>query len=272
MKYNKLATLIPVYNPGNKLRKTLLALSAMEHGHIIIVNDGGEEDITYLREEIGIDFTLINLPFNVGITKALNAGLRYCINKGYDLLARIDAGDIPINDRFSKQVKYLSDNPDCSLVGCQVKVINDSGGLEFFYKNSTSGKDLKNAMFTRNAFFHCSVMFRLSTIKEVGYYDESYILAQDYELFFRISRKYNVGLIDEILMLDLYNPDGLSYSRRNEQLRAKLRAQIRYFSPSNINSYVGIIKSLLIISLPDKLIWEAKKIIRNRKWRKQRRK
>lgn len=264
MQSSRLAVLIPIYNPGDKLRGTLAAMAAMEHGDIVIVNDGGREDVSGLREALGVDFTLVELPSNVGITKALNAGLKHCLDNGYEFVARIDAGDIPVNDRFVKQMAYLDQHPDCQLVGCQVEIRNMEGGFEFLHANPTASRDLKKAMYTRNAFFHCSVMFRTSIVRAIGGYDESYLVAQDYEFFFRISNRYEVGLINEVLVYDLYNPNGISYSRRGEQLRAKLRAQLKYFSPFILQSYVGIAKSIAIIALPDRLVWEAKKVIKNR--------
>lgn len=259
----ELAILIPVFNPGDKLRRSLDALVTMECGTVIIVNDGGKEDLSYVTEYPGLRATLIDLPENAGITKALNIGLQHCLDAGYAYIARLDAGDIPISNRFAKQARFLDEHPDHAMVGCQVEIRNLDGEFEFFFTNPTSSTELKKAMYTRNAFFHCSVMFRAEVVRKLGGYDETFPVAQDYEFFFRICTHYPTGLIDEVLVHDLYNPKGISYSRRAEQLRAKLRVQLRYFSPLEIRSYAGVIKSLVIILLPDTLTWHVKRIVKN---------
>lgn len=261
MTLDNLAILIPVHNPADKLSRTLKAVAAMPHGKVVVVDDGGTEDLS-VHQSI-VNFDLVTIPDNVGITKALNIGLQHCFQLGVAYIARIDAGDIPVNDRFRKQIAYLENNPECQLVGCQVEVRNANGDLEFYFLNPPAPRKLKRAMYTRNAFFHCSVMFRASILQEIGVYNETFPVAQDYELFFRIAQAYEVGLVDEVLVYDLYNPKGISYSRRNEQLRAKLRVQLMYFSRCDFRSYLGIAKSIIIIALPDKLVWVIKKRFKN---------
>ena len=50
---------------------------------------------------------------NMGLTKSLNRGL--AVAKG-EYIARMDADDISVPDRFAKQVAFLDENPDDSFV------------------------------------------------------------------------------------------------------------------------------------------------------------
>ena len=51
---------------------------------------------------------------NTGIVGALNNGLK-AVRGRY--VARMDADDISLPDRFMRQVRYLDDTPGCVLVG-----------------------------------------------------------------------------------------------------------------------------------------------------------
>lgn len=261
----RLATLIPVYNPDAKLKSTLLALNETWHGDLFIVNDGSDPNkVMELVSGVPIKCEILNIEKNVGITKALNVGLHHIMDLGYRYIARIDAGDIPVNNRFVKQFNFLEENQDVGMVGGQVEVVNLDGTHEFFHINPQEHDDIKKAMYLRNAFFHCVVMYRVDVIRKVGFYDETYKVAQDYEFFLRITHGSKVAIINEVLMLDLYNPSGISYARRSEQLRSKLRAQLKYMNISSIYSLGGIAKSLIVIAFPDKLVWAVKKFIKNR--------
>lgn len=260
---NSIAILIPVYNPGSKLRDTLDSIAHLDLSFtdivVVIVNDGGDgEDIDECISISSLNINLISLIRNGGITAALNAGLEYIESNRFKYVARIDAGDIAINNRIRKQFDYLEENPNVAMVGSQVEVINLQGNTEHFIINSPSERILKSQMFLKNVFFHCSVMYKVSILGEIGKYNSKYLVAQDYDFFFRICESYKVGIIDEILTKDLYNPNGISYSRRQEQLVAKLRIQVDHFDFMQVTAYLGIVKSIIILSIPTALVLKFK--------------
>ena len=54
---------------------------------------------------------------------------------------------------------------------------------------------------------------------------------EDYEFFFRISKKFRVSNIDEVLIKKEINPNSISLSKRKVQLKSRLRIQLNYFNP-----------------------------------------
>src|SRR5690606_3842844 len=59
-------------------------------------------------------FTIVSLEKNVGLGKALNAGLEKCRN---ELVARMDSDDISVKDRCELQVQEFLKNEKLSIVG-----------------------------------------------------------------------------------------------------------------------------------------------------------
>ena len=59
-----------------------------------------------------------------GLTKSLNVGLKLC--RG-EYVARMDADDVSLPQRFEKQLKVLEGNPACLVVGCWCARIDAEG-------------------------------------------------------------------------------------------------------------------------------------------------
>ena len=107
---------------------------------------------------------------NVGLTMALNEGLKYC---KYDYVARMDSDDISSPQRFTKQLNFLSKNPNTTLVGSNVLEFMYNINNIIFRKNVPSDY---NAIATyikyRNPVNHMSVIFKKKDILKVGGYTD----------------------------------------------------------------------------------------------------
>lgn len=66
----------------------------------------------------------------------LNDLLDICFKDGYEYIARMDADDISMQNRFEKQMTYLHAHPEIDVVGGAIEEIDensDSRGKEIFY-------------------------------------------------------------------------------------------------------------------------------------------
>ena len=64
--------------------------------------------------EIPIDHQVIKNEGRMGLAFSLNRGLEYCSR---DWVARMDADDIAMPERFSEQMSYLARNPSVAVLG-----------------------------------------------------------------------------------------------------------------------------------------------------------
>ncbi len=133
----------------------------------------------YLIDNIIVLQTAIsNLPFS------LNLGLHQAKGK---YIARIDTGDIAVKNRIQLQTDYLNTRDNIELVGSNYILI-DEHGLEI----STSSlpittKSIEKFMPISNPICHPSVMFRKSTVLNLGGY-RSQTASEDFDLWIRISQ------------------------------------------------------------------------------------
>jgi len=133
----------------------------------------------YNQDNIIVLLTAIaNLPFS------LNLGLHHAKGK---YIARIDTGDIAVKNRIQIQTNYLNMNNDIELVGSNY-ILTDEHGM----KVSSSSlpimtRKIEWLMPISNPICHPSVMFRKSTILNLGGY-RCQTCAEDFDLWIRISQ------------------------------------------------------------------------------------
>lgn len=182
----------------------------------IIVDDGsdvatGERLQMWAGRDLRI--RLHKLPVNVGLTKALNAGLK--LARG-DYLARQDADDISESRRLTAQLEYLALHPEVDAVGTDAVLIDVSGNTIGDMKIDPELQGLSR----RNLLVHGSMLFRLRVFDLLGGYDERMRLSQDYELYLRMLRLHGmkIGVLPETHYRLRQHPASLSSRRVFRQL------------------------------------------------------
>jgi glycosyltransferase involved in cell wall biosynthesis len=159
---------------------------------------------------------LIKNKTNLGLTKNLNVGLRKA--KG-EFIARMDADDVSLPNRFATEVQFLDKHPDVALAGTWADIINNEGKIIGEIKYTTEHKQIRRNMTERSQIIHPSVMFRKRIVNEVGMYDEKLRTAQDYEYFARVMSKFKVANIPKKLLhyrWDFSQNEGFKKNRQQE--------------------------------------------------------
>ena len=91
------------------------------------------------------------------------------MTKDYEYIARMDADDISMPDRFEKQLVYLHTHQKVECLGTWVIEIN-SKGEEYYRKQMPETYDESINMFRkRDCMIHPIVMCRRSYIEEAGF-------------------------------------------------------------------------------------------------------
>ncbi|ADH64588.1 glycosyl transferase family 2 [Allomeiothermus silvanus DSM 9946] len=257
----RVALLIPVYNDQKGLEFSLSTLPTEIPLGVVVVDDGSQPPITLPELPFPHQGYLLRLEQNQGIEHALNHGLEWILTRGYEYVARLDAGDIALPGRFLAQLRFLEEHPDYALVGGQVRFVDLQGNTITKKRYHTVDADLRRSMHVRNSFPHPTVMMRARVLQEIGFYSDRYKAAEDYELFFRILKRFKVAnLPDEVLIYRL-NPNGISSRKRNMQLWSTLRVMLCHFNPRLIESYLGLFKCIFTFIFPKRIIAFVKKVL-----------
>lgn len=169
---------------------------------IVLIKDGPltpalDDIITNYARQIPF-LKVFTLEKNIGLGAALNFGVTVCEN---ELIARMDSDDIAMKDRFRKQIKFMSDNPDIVASGGHIEEFsNTPGDLGKIKKVPTTLEGIRSFARLRNPMNHPTVIFRKSAVLSVGSYKEM-SLFEDYYLWLRLLKKgYRLENIDETLL------------------------------------------------------------------------
>ncbi len=261
----KIALLIPVYNDQEGLERTLSSLPVEVPLDVMVVDDGSSPSIRLPGLPSPHRGFLLRLDKNRGIEHALNHGLTWILERGYQYVARLDAGDIALPSRFAKQLTFLEEHPEYALVGGQVRFVDREGREIFRERFPMHHDDIRRIMHARSCFIHPAVMMRAEVLREVGLYSDRFKAAEDYELFFRITRRFKVANLEEYVALCEVNPRGISLSKRRRQVLSRLKVMLLYFDPFLKESWLGLVKNTVLLFLPVPWIQKLKRLLEN--WR-----
>ena len=194
-----------------------------------------------LRIKILIPKGCRNLP------GALNFGLKQATGQ---FIARMDADDVAVPERFEKQVNFLRANSEISIVGSNVELIDYYGNFIKVRSYPSSQRQIKRSMNFLNPVAHPAAMIRTSALLEIGGYDESFDAAEDYELWFRLMRSgYKFANLQESL---LFYRIGNVQARNNKDWMNVLKIKLKNLS-FDFNSFLtvlGLLQNLLFLIIP----------------------
>jgi glycosyltransferase involved in cell wall biosynthesis len=155
-------------------------LNTLQPYETLIVADGPLTDnLLSIINDLSLNnkVRLIQLPCNLGLAGALNAGLSEVKTK---FTLRADADDINRPNRFELLVEKLREGFD--LVGSAVREI-DKAGAEVAYRSCPlTESGIRQFARKRNPFNHMTVGFRTAAVIEAGGYPSIY-LKEDYALW-----------------------------------------------------------------------------------------
>ena len=166
---------------------------------MIIINDGSTDDsasIINLYQDARIK--LVNHQTNRGLVYSRNVGINLA---RAEYVAWLDSDDISETTRLEKQVKFLNDYPDVGLVGSWVSIIDENGHpAGENCQCETDSKSLPILLLFKNRFVQSSMMVRRE-ILAYEMYREEFPLAEDFDLWVRISKRTKIANIPENIVL-----------------------------------------------------------------------
>lgn len=247
---HSIALLIPVYNDPNGLARSLRNLPAEFALDVVVVDDGSDPPLSPPEPPPPHRLFLLRLEQNGGITRALNHGLSWILEQGYPYVARLDAGDVALPGRFQAQVSFLEAHPEYALVGGQARFVDPEGRETHRERFPTEDGEIRRVMHARNPFLHPAVTMRVAALREVGFYSEAYPAAEDFELFWRLARRYKVANLKQEVVEYVVSPTGISGKRRRRQILTRLRILLENFDPRVRESWLGLIKNTALLFAP----------------------
>ena len=220
----KISVVMSVYNGEKHLRESIESIlnQTFTDFEFIIVNDGSTDNsLEIIKSYDDERIKIINNEENIGLTKSLNKAIKQA--RGV-YIARQDADDISLSNRLELQFKFLEKHPEVALLGTGIYVIDENGDE---IEKRIMHPNPKRSLLKGNRFIHGSVMFRKSVIDELGAYNETLRYSQDYELWLRLSKEYDVrNLTVPLYKLRMHKSSILSRKVEEQQMYAVLARKL----------------------------------------------
>jgi hypothetical protein len=90
-------------------------------------------------------------------------------------------------------------------------------------------------------------------MSRLGSYPIDYPMAEDYAFFWKFVSRFETANLQAALVSCEINPNGLSISKRKQQLQSRLRLQLRY-ARANAATVYGVIKTLALMAIPYSMV------------------
>lgn len=254
----KISVIMGLYNSEATLAASLDSLLAQTYQDFeVILCEDGSRDHTYeiaesYREKFNDSFVLLKNETNRGLAYSLNRCLS-AANGEY--IARMDADDCAVTERFAKQVQFLDRHPQYGWVGSTAVLFDESGT---WGTRSVVEKPLKKDFLMTSPFIHPTVLFRKEVLEAANGYiiSKATQRAEDYDLFMRL---YALGYRG-------YNfQEPLLYYRENEETFTRRRyrhrmdeAVIRYKGFQRLDllpkGILYVLKPLVVGLIPQRIL------------------
>ncbi|MDD3363439.1 MAG: glycosyltransferase [Syntrophomonas sp.] len=200
MRNPQVSVLMPVYNSERYLREaidSILNQTFSDFEFIIVLDPSDDNSKTIIESYTDPRIILVQNDVKLGLALSLNQGL--IIARG-EYVARMDADDISLPERLSRQLDFMEKNPRIGISGTSIKTIGNHAGIVI---NHTSDPEMiRSFMLFQPHMTHPTVIMRRALIDQHHFaYDPTFFKAEDYKLWSIYSRSFPLSNLNEVLLL-----------------------------------------------------------------------
>lgn len=112
----KLLIIVPAYNEEASLPGVIQDLRRnIPSADVLVVNDGSRDATARVARELGV--TVLDLPFNLGIGGAMQAGYQYAAQNSYDVAVQFDGDGQHVASEIEKLLRPLEAGAADLIIG-----------------------------------------------------------------------------------------------------------------------------------------------------------
>jgi glycosyltransferase involved in cell wall biosynthesis len=228
----RVSVLMPVRNEEKNISSSIgSVLSQTMEDWELIVADNGSSDRSW---DLAMEFRKTDERIkvfrnrNLGFTHSLNLLIGLAQGR---YLARLDADDEFLPEKLAEQCSLLDDNTETLMVAGRCSITDESGTQLYEHGPPATAEETRWSIIFRNEFWHSSVMWRGDSNMR---YDESFVYAQDYELWSRMAKSHDIRSIQKTVAKITRRTNSIT-SRKSEEQKS-FAAKV---SKRNMEHYLG---------------------------------
>lgn len=212
--------LLPVYNGAPTLAAAIDSILGQDDSdfELLVIDDASKDAsaevaASFAEQDSRVRF--VRHPENRGLAATLNEGLEIAET---ELVLRMDQDDVALPQRIRVQRAFMAQYPHIAVAGSDVFHMGRDPSFDRLVSVPHTPRDVARRLQTENCMYHPSVVLRVEAIRELGGYRASFRNAEDYDLWLRVSRKHDMANLAEPLLRYRFSVEGMTLSRKWEQL------------------------------------------------------
>lgn len=193
------SVIIPTYNRGNWIKEAVESVLTQSYPNyeLIVVDDGSSDDTGKALRSINSKIRYIFQP-NSGPSSARNKGLE--LSRG-EWIAFLDSDDLWKPEKLTAQMEAFQKEPQFKIFYTKEIWIRNGKFVNPRKKHTKYCGWIYPRCLPACIISPSSVIIHHSVFEEVGCFDTFLPVAEDYDLWLRISSRYPVKLIPEKLII-----------------------------------------------------------------------
>ena len=205
----KVSIVLPSFNGSTYIKKSIESIinQGYTDWELIIVDDCSTDEtlqIAYTYAEKDARIKVHHNETNQKLPESLNIGFRQAAGKYFTWTSD---DNLYMPTTIGRLVEFMDTHPDCGLCYADYMAINAQGEEAKEYKMPEPEQ-----IVTSNVVGAC-FMYRASVAHEIGEYDTSLFLAEDYDYWMRFARTSKLMHIPETLYLYREHENSLTQTR-----------------------------------------------------------
>ena len=222
-----ISVVIPAYNAAAFIGETLTSVLAQDvpiKSIVVCDNLSSDGTVDVIRSYAGRGVRFVHNPRNLGPTGNFNACIREAEG---DYICLFHADDVMAAGNLSKKLTFLEAHPEVGFVHSNAMQIDPGGqalGLQWKPGENPVGVEagvvaIRRWLEGENTVVAPSVVMRKRCCDEVGFFEERITHTHDLEYWLRLAARWDVGYLDEPLVLYRRHPG--QDTRRYDEARRR---------------------------------------------------
>ncbi len=193
------SAVIPAYNRKDRIQPTIESVlnQSVLPREIIVVDDGSTDGTSEFIKSTFPDVKVVTQA-NQGVSAARNRGIMEA--KG-EWVAFLDSDDEWLPSKLEIQSSWLRNHPDIKICHCDEIWIRNQVRVNPGKRHKKQGGWIYLNCLPLCVISPSAVVINQEIFDEVGVFDECLPACEDYELWLRITPKFEVGYVDRQLLV-----------------------------------------------------------------------
>ena len=226
------------HNSSKYLKDAIDSIYSQSYGRweIIFWDNASTDDSAKIAKSYDSKLRYFYGDSLVSLYEARNLAVAQCEG---NYIAFLDCDDIWIEDKLKRQISEV--NRGTKIVYGNFNIIDGNGKLvNNRNKKNPSGK-ITNQLLTRNSISIGSILLEKDLLKS-NLFDPYYDLLGDFELWIRLSLRYEIVSLDGVVELSRAHDGNLSNSLKEKWGLERRRFYVKFIRGNSIFKYHGIIR------------------------------